>query len=187
MKANRILTPGASTWGFLITCCLIGSLTWALGAAMLCLVCYEAPSDPKGNTELAKEWSSAFGQAQAKAYPVGACFGLVLGLLAYTMYSRRPPRDHVVSYPLNRGRMFGTAPLTRAELLVPVILGLIGAAAAVCLAALVLPQLSDSVTLKVKPFTQMAFVAAIEGAVVSVIILPFSIRISSGRGWLRRE
>ena len=154
---------------------------------MLCLIYYEAPADPQANIDLTRQWSSAFGRAQAKAYPVGLACGVVIGWLASALYSRRPSRDHLVSYPENRGKMFGTAPITRAELIVPAIVALIGAATAVALGVFVLPRLSDSELLRIKPVGWVTVAAALQGLVVSLPVLAFSIKISAKRGWLRRE
>ncbi len=169
--------------------CLIGAVLWAMGGAHLCLLCFEAPSKDKHTLEETREWAHALGETQKRAMVVSSLCGAVLGLLTCRFFERRPQADHVEISPENRGKLFGLAPKTKADVVVPFQAALVGVAACMTITAFVLPALRFSDALVLKRFSSYAVICIIESTILTIPILPFSLKavywFAGGRGDMR--
>jgi hypothetical protein len=171
-----------------LTCCTVGMLLWMMLAPILCLLCYEASPQGVEGPDLGKDWVKnwvqLFAQAQKKVAVIGAICGLILGFITSILFEHRPQRDHVIVSQANRGKMFGLAPKTKAEAIVPMQVAIIGAAISIGIAVFVLPRFGQTGILMVKPHSKTVFLAVLEGMIISTPILPLSLKIVAKlSGW----
>lgn len=98
-------------------CIIVSILLWTMGSAILCLGSYEVPQSK--DIVIAKVWAGAFAKAQQKACLIGSCIGIAFGAITYFVFSRRPSSFDKVIKPENSGKMFGSAPVTKADFCLP--------------------------------------------------------------------
>jgi len=168
---------------------LIGLALWALGGCMIVMICFQ-PTIPleaiKENKELTTEISNIWAVIMLKAVVIWALAGGILGVIISQLFIDRPEYEHFS--PALRSSVPGmslfSGPKTIAEIMAGFQGWILGVIIGVCGAVFILPLLQSELIVVKQLFIRIIF-GAIQTLIVTVPILPFSLRILSKR--MRKE
>jgi len=169
-----------------LTFFLVGLFLWALGGWIVAAACFQ-PVTPlaygldvmKENKELAKEIMNTWGVVMVKVIIIWALAGGILGIVIYQLFIARPVYEHFISAPKPAGmpEMLGfSGPETMAEISAGLQGWILGLIMGVCGTVFILPLLQNEL-IAVKQLSIRIIFGIIQTLIVTVPILPFSLRI----------
>ncbi|MBW8001031.1 MAG: hypothetical protein FVQ80_03310 [Planctomycetes bacterium] len=161
---------------------IVGALLWALCGSMVGMTSFK-PILPleelSENQELANKIMKIWLVVELKAVGIWAICGGVLGIFISRLYIFRPSYEHFSPVPKVEGIPRGCGPETIAEMKTSFHAWVIGIIIAVCLVIFVLPLLENPDFVVVNSLHIRIIIGVIGTLLMTVLILPFSLKVLS--------
>lgn len=162
---------------------MVGTILWAISGFVVNMACFipvHMLEEMEPDQEFARQAVDAWAVVGRNVTASWAGVGVLMGFLTFLIFIRRPMHEHFTRAPMMDCRSpFAppAGPKTMAEGKATIIVAVIGGALSVLMAVYLLPYFEHPGILVVKSVKIRVIIGFMQGALITVCILPFSLKI----------